>query len=91
MKSETKCNILKLYLLCCQIWHTVRVCIVIGLMFKSICPAVTVTLRFDKNAGFIMLDEESVTHCAAVTTIDKLTSVPPHKYVCDLEKIFNKT
>ena len=59
--------------------HTVRVCIVEGNVLMSICPPIAVTLKFVKNTGPEVLASKSVTQCAAVTTNEVLTIVPPHR------------
>ena len=53
--------------------HTLRVCIVEGVVSRSIWPAVTITWRSGKNTG------PSVRQWAAVTTNEGLTIVPPHR------------
>ena len=59
--------------------HTVRVCIVDGVVDRSICPAIAVTLRPEKNSGPEVIKLHDVTHCAEVTTNEVLTIVPPHR------------
>ena len=71
--------------------HTVRVCIVDGVVVRSICPAMAVTLRPDKNTGPEVLALDDVTQCAAVTTNDELMIVPPHRSVPLVEYIESST
>ena len=73
--------------------HTMRVCIVEGVVWMSVCPAIIVTLMPDMKTGPEALAVQFVRQCAAVTTNEGLTIVPPHmcEYVFDSEKIVRRT